>query len=97
MEILRLKLKSDLMVEKSVEFEIVRVKKTETENEFEKALNEFKDVCFIYEKLMGRKFEEQAKRDIGNIQKELIRDFEIKTEKVKSLIKGFYKPSEKSD
>lgn len=81
------------MVEKNVEFEIVRVKKTEIENEFEKAINEFKDLCYFYEKLMSKKFEPQAKSEIENIQKELIRDFENKTEKVKSLIKSFYKTS----
>jgi len=81
------------MVEKSVEFEIVRIKKTETENEFEKILNDFKDVSSIYEKLMSGNFGVQAKSEIENIQRNIIKEVVNRTEEVKSLIKNFYKLS----
>lgn len=72
---------------KKTEYEIVRVEKTEDEDELEKALRKFEEVCNIYEKIMGEKFKGGAEGNIAQARREVIKSITAMTNHMTTLAK----------
>ena len=72
-------------MKKKVEYEIVKVEKTIEEDDLEKAIAEFREMCNIYEKLMGEKDKVQAQETIRERTIDLIKVIRSMTAAMKGM------------
>ena len=73
-------------MKKTVEFEVVRVHRTQEESELKKAFNKFKEVCSIGEKIIHED-NRDVPEGISEITVELTKDIKKRTREITDLIR----------